>query len=195
MSSNAFRTAAEEAFLEQTPWANPQHPVHQQQTQQQQRPPNRAFEQPRAPSFTTPAAQKRVVDINAPNGSASTIAENSSANNTPYGEQEPQSVSHNGFGNSDYDAERQARFRSLSSSPLDMRKPNLPLNNAFDGRSSDPASRNMAYSPPSARLGLFQSTASKRDPSPPLHSRPVSSIHHHSTGIPSGSGPNQMTAR
>ena len=28
MSSNAFRTAAEEAFLEQTPWANPQHPIH-----------------------------------------------------------------------------------------------------------------------------------------------------------------------
>lgn len=194
MSSNAFRTAAEEAFLEQTPWANPQHPVHQQQTQQQQRPSNRDFEQARAPSFTTPAAQKRVVDINAPNGSASTIAENSSANNTPYGEQEPQSVSHNAFGNSDYDAERQSRFRSLSSSPLDMRKPNLPLNNAFDGRSSDPASRNMAYSPPSARLGLFQPTASKRESSPPLHTKPVSSIHH-STGIPSGSGSNQMTAR
>ena len=194
MSSNAFRTAAEEAFLEQTPWANPQHPVHQQQTQQQQRPANRAFEQARAPSFTTPAAQKRVVDINAPNGSASTIAENSSANNTPYGEQEPQSASHNAFGNSDYDAERQSRFRSLSSSPLDMRKPNLPLNNAFDGRSSDPASRNMAYSPPSGRLGLLQSAASKRDPSPPLHTKPVSSIHH-STGIPSGSGSNQMTAR
>ena len=194
MSSNAFRTAAEEAFLEQTPWANPQHPVHQQQTQQQQRPPNRDFEQARASSFTTPAAQKRVVDINAPNGSASTIAENSSANNTPYGEQEPQSVSHNAFGNSDYDAERQSRFRSLSSSPLDMRKPNLPLNNAFDGRSSDPASRNMAYSPPSARLGLFQPTASKRESSPPLHTKPVSSIHH-STGIPSGSGSNQMTAR
>src|SRR5699024_5507535 len=98
------------------------------------------------------------------------------------------------LGNSDYDAERQSRFRSLSSSPLDIRKPNHSLNNAFDGRSSDPASRNMAYSPPSARLGLFQSTASKREPSPPLHSKPVSSIHH-SAGIPSGSGSNQMTAR
>ena len=41
MSSNAFRTAAEEAFLEQTPWANPQHPIHHHhhhhhQPQQQQ---------------------------------------------------------------------------------------------------------------------------------------------------------------
>jgi hypothetical protein len=34
--SATFRSAAEEAFLEQTPWANPQHPIHQQQHQQQQ---------------------------------------------------------------------------------------------------------------------------------------------------------------
>lgn len=196
MSSNVFRTAAEEAFLEQTPWANPQHPVHQQQVQQQ-RPQNRAFEQPRAPPFTTPAAQKRVVDIHAPNGSASTIAENSSANNTPYGtEQEPQSHGYNSFGIHDYE---HSNFRSPIASPLDVRKPHLHWNNALDGRPSqefrsDPASHNMAFSPPSARLGLFHSAATKREPSPPMHSKPVNPIHQ-PKGIPSGSGSNQMTAR
>lgn len=161
--SNASRIAAEEAFLEHTPWANPQHPVHhhqQQQTQPQRPQQNRGFEQPRAPAFTTPAAQKRVVDIHAPNGSGSTIAENSSTNNTPYGtEQEPHPNSNNNnnnpfgsrFGIPDYDADRHSGFRSLSSSPLDMRKPHLH----FDGRQtqdlrSDPKSHNMAYSLPSA---------------------------------------------
>ena len=160
MSANVPRTAAEEAFLEQTPWANPQHPVHQQQMQSQ-KPQNRVYEQPRAQAFTTPAAQKRVVDIHAPNGSGSTIAENSSANNTPHGtEQELQSQNNNNpfagrFGAPDYDADRQSGFRSLSSSPLDMRKPHLHLSNAFDGRSSqdlrsNSKSHNMAYSLPSA---------------------------------------------
>lgn len=188
MTSNVFRTAAEEAFLEQTPWANPQHPVHQQQMPQ--RPSNRTFEPPRAPPFTTPAAQKRVVDIHAPNGSASTIAETSSANNTPYGaEQDPQSHGHHPFGNPDYDADRLSGYRSLSSSPLDVRKTHL---HPFDGRASHDASRNMAYSPPSARLGLFHSTATKQESSPPLHSKLVNSLHH-SAGFSGGSG--SMAAR
>ncbi|RHZ51988.1 uncharacterized protein CDV56_104973 [Aspergillus thermomutatus] len=209
MSSNAFRTAAEEAFLEQTPWANPQHPIHhhhhQQQQQQQQIPPrpqSRVFENPHASSFATPAAQKRVVDINAPNGSASTIAENlsaanSSANNTPYGvEQEHQHHGLAQFGVPDYDADRKSGYRSLSSSPLDVRKPH-PSYAALDHRASQAtSSRNPAFSPPPARLGLFHSNsnASKHDSSPPLSSKQVNSMHP-SSGILTGSGSNKMTAR
>ncbi|PWY71441.1 hypothetical protein BO70DRAFT_399456 [Aspergillus heteromorphus CBS 117.55] len=177
MSSN-FRTAAEEAFLEQTPWANPQHPIHQHQ----QMPPR-------------PQSRKRVVDIHAPNGSASTIAENSSANNTPYDqEQHPQTLGH--FVNPEYDADRRSGFRSLSSSPLDVRKPHPASSYGnLDHRSPQGPSHNAsAYSPPSARLGLFQSTTSKRDPSPSMSSRPVNSIHQ-STGILGGASSNQMVAR
>lgn len=188
MSNNVFRTAAEEAFLEQTPWANPQHPIHQQQMQVPQ---TQAFE--RAPPFTTPAAQKRMVDINAPNGSASTIPENASAansstNNTPYGtEQETHSHNHRQPPSTDHDPDKKIGFRSLSSSPLDMRKPQPPVNASGHHRSvpdvrTDAASRNPAHSPTSTRLGLF---ASKRDSSPSLPSKPVNTIH----------PPNQMVAR
>ncbi|KAB8207469.1 Sds3-like-domain-containing protein [Aspergillus parasiticus] len=191
MSSNVFRAAAEEAFLEQTPWANPQHPIHHQQ-QIPPRPQSRVFENPRAPAYTTPAAQKRVVDIHAPNGSASTIAENSSANNTPYDHEQP-TQGLGPYGNPEYDADRRSGFRSLSSSPLDVRKPHPSSYNTLDNRS--PPHRNAGYSPPPARLGLFQS---KRDSSPPPlpSSKPANSIHHHgSTGLLGGSGSNQMTAR
>ncbi|RAL07439.1 uncharacterized protein BO97DRAFT_251557 [Aspergillus homomorphus CBS 101889] len=192
MSSSVFRTSAEEAFLEQTPWANPQHPIHQNQPLSQ-RPQARIFENPRAPAYTTPAAQKRVVDIHAPNGSASTIAENSSANNTPFDqEQAPPNLGH--FVNPDYDADQRSGFRSLSSSPLDVRKPHSASYNAFDHRSPQGPSQHAAYSPPSARLGLFQSATSKREPSPSLSTRPVNSIHQ-PAGILGGPGSNQMIAR
>ncbi|KAJ5612652.1 hypothetical protein N7510_005846 [Penicillium lagena] len=193
MSSNVFRTAAEEAFLEQTPWANPQHPIHQQQMQQQ-------AQRPQASSYTTPAAQKRVVDINAPNGSASTIPENpsaanSSANNTPYGtEQEPRQPQ-GPFSNPDYDAERKPGYRDPSSSPLDVRKPQPHPSHAF----VEGSTRNPIFSPPPARPGLFQPSSSmKRDTSPSLPPKPVDSVHyrpHQSAGISTGSGSNHMSAR
>ncbi|KAL9621800.1 MAG: hypothetical protein Q9160_003773 [Pyrenula sp. 1 TL-2023] len=79
--------AAEEQFLENTPWANPRHPANQQPIARpsQQQPPQPALTH----GFSTPAAQKQI-DISAPNGSASTIAETYSAPtssnaNTPYG--------------------------------------------------------------------------------------------------------------
>lgn len=211
MSSNAFRTAAEEAFLEQTPWANPQHPIHHHHHHHHQQhhhhhhqiqpgPHSRVFENPHASSFTTPAAQKRVVDINAPNGSASTIAENlsaanSSANNTPYGaEQDHQRHGLAHFGVPDYDADRKSGYRSLSSSPLDVRKPH-PAYATLDHRASQAtSSRNPPFSPQPARVGLFQSNASKHDSSPPLSSKQVNSMHP-STGILTGSGSSHMTAR
>ncbi|CAL5868634.1 uncharacterized protein PFLUO_LOCUS2861 [Penicillium psychrofluorescens] len=198
MSSNVFRTAAEEAFLEQTPWANPLHPIHQQQMQQQQQ-----AQRPQASSYTTPAAQKRVVDVNAPNGSASTIPENpsaanSSANNTPYStEQESRQHPQGPFRNPDYEAERKPGYRDPSSSPLDVRKSQPHPSHASPA--AEASTRNPIFSPPPARPGLFQPPSSmKRDTSPSLPPKPVDSVHyrpHQSTGISTGSGSNHMPAR
>ena len=68
---------AEEQFLEQTPWANPQHPAHQQQ---QMNPAFRRFshqQRPQSP-YSTPAAQQRNLE-NINHGSASTIPDGFSA--------------------------------------------------------------------------------------------------------------------
>src|ERR1700712_961894 len=66
-TARADRSLAEEQFLEQTPWANPQHPVHAQTHMN-------AFHAQGGPlNLTTPAGQRRFVDANATNGSASTI--------------------------------------------------------------------------------------------------------------------------
>lgn len=63
-TATADEAAAEEHFLESTPWANPRHPSHQE---------TRFAGPSRLPSYQTPAGQRRVVDLTAPNGSASTI--------------------------------------------------------------------------------------------------------------------------
>ncbi|KAJ5286842.1 hypothetical protein N7478_002528 [Penicillium angulare] len=208
MSSNIYRTAAEEAFLEQTPWANPQHPIHQQQPQHQysqhHRPQAQAnpYEVPQSSSYATPAAQRRVVDINAPNGSASTIPENasaanSSANNTPYGtEQDPRHQTQTSFHNPDYDIERKSGFRSQSSSPLDVRKahPHSVLERRSPMHNS--LSRHPDFSPPPARAGLFQPPAHNPDTSPTLSTKPVDSLHYrpHSE-LSTGPGPSHMSTR
>lgn len=73
--TRADRVAAEERFLEQTPWANPQHPAnnnfHPLAAAQGQAAPN---------SFTTPVPQRRTVDAHVTNGSVSTIEK---TNDTP----------------------------------------------------------------------------------------------------------------
>ncbi|KAL2854295.1 Sds3-like-domain-containing protein [Aspergillus pseudoustus] len=182
-----YQPSAEEAFLEQTPWANPQHPIHQHQHLSH---PSRQVHS-RA-TFATPAGQMRMVDVNVPNGSASTIAENSSANNTPYGAEQEMAPSAGAY--PDYDADRRSGFRSLSSSPLDVRKPHPASYTSLDHRPSQSASRNLGYSPPSSRLGLFGPTAPKRDTSPTLPSKPVSSLHQ-SAAVLSSAGQNSMVAR
>ncbi|KAL4944345.1 hypothetical protein BDV06DRAFT_94665 [Aspergillus oleicola] len=191
ISSNAYHTSAEEAFLEQTPWANPQHPIHQNQ-HLSHRSQNRIMDSSRAPTFATPAGQMRTVDVSAPNGSASTIAETSSANNTPYGaEQEVTTTVTKPY--PEYDAELFSRWRSLSSSPTDVRKPHPATYASLDHRHSQNAPRNPGYSPP-ARLGLFGSSGPKRDPSPSLPSKPVNSLHQ-SAGMLGNTGQNSMAAR
>jgi len=206
MASNTFRTAAEEAFLEQTPWANPQHPIHQQQQSQhnqylqQHRPQGRAFESAQPSSFVTPAAQKRVVDVNAPNGSASTIPENvsaanSSANNTPYGTEQEMRQGQGPFRNPVYDIEHRSGFRSQSSSPLDLRKAQ-PHPTILDR--SPPESSHPVFSPPAARLGLFQpSVPLKSDASPPPLSKTVDAMHYrpHQPEISNGSSQSNIPPR
>ncbi|KAL4927888.1 uncharacterized protein BDV17DRAFT_282337 [Aspergillus undulatus] len=191
MSSNIYHTSAEEAFLEQTPWANPQHPIHQNQ-QLSHRSQNRILDNSRAPAFATPVGQMRMVDVSAPNGSASTIAETSSANNTPYGaEQDVTATAAKPY--PDYDAERLPRWRSLSSSPTDVRKPHPATYASLDHRPSQNSPRNPGYSPP-GRLGLFGPSGPKRDSSPSIHSKPVNSLHQ-SAGMLGNTGQNSMAAR
>ncbi len=67
------KPAAEERFLEQTPWANPQHPAHHQQHHSLQRQISN-LSRPASP-FSTPIGQRRIVDLTVAHGSASTIAE------------------------------------------------------------------------------------------------------------------------
>jgi hypothetical protein len=72
------RPAAEEQFLEQNPWANPQHPVHQQQ--HIGRLSRQISDQTQIVGANiTPVTQKSSVDTNRPSGSASTIPEQFSA--------------------------------------------------------------------------------------------------------------------
>uniref|UniRef100_A0A093XKU5 Transcriptional regulatory protein DEP1 n=2 Tax=Talaromyces marneffei TaxID=37727 RepID=A0A093XKU5_TALMA len=181
-------TAAEETHHEQQPiWANPQYVQA-----------NRPAHLANLTSFTTPAAQKRVIDINAPNGSASTIADNASAansstGNTPYGiEQDHRQHAAGQPGTVDFDAlDRKSGLRSQSSSPLDVRKgPSTNPTHLFEARHEVPT-RNPGYSPP--RFGLFG--ASKRESSPPLSTsnKPLGGIH--SSGLMTGSGPSRMIAR
>lgn len=177
--------AAEEEFLEQTPWANPKHPVHRQHAQQMNR---ELSDQPRTGnSFTTPAAQKRVIDLSAPNGSASTIPENPSAPTssiagTPYdGEQDKNRLSTRqsldaaqdtslddaaGSGSADHITD----LPSTSNSPQGTRKVHQPIlqpGQVFGRRKSTPtqspqdtaitaaSSATPAYSSSTSRLALF----------------------------------------
>lgn len=64
--------AAEDQFIQQNAWANPQHPAHQKHRQAS------VFSQA-ATTSATPANQKRVVE---PHGSASTIADHPSGPNS-----------------------------------------------------------------------------------------------------------------
>ena len=114
------RPAAEEQFLEQTPWANPQHPL----SQHLQRISRQASEQSRIQE--TPAVQRLGESAGLPN-SASTIPEPnnsaaaSSAFNTPFGDQ----VTHAPLENSD----NRQPYRIQSPSPTDHRKL-IPSHNA-----------------------------------------------------------------
>ncbi|EFW22164.1 hypothetical protein D8B26_001116 [Coccidioides posadasii str. Silveira] len=214
----ATRQAAEEEFLEQTPWANPQHPIHEQYRQQMHQ--ERVSDHQRFPnSFSTPAAQQRVVDLNAPNGSASTIPEhpsapNSSAANTPYdydrsrrnpGIPTPVADPPNSRYPESDDMHGPSAFRSLSSSPLDVRRPHpqkaLPkheLGRRSPGPPVEPMGppssvRDIPYSPSSStiRAGRFGIASRGDQPSSPTSAarqKPQSfGSMHQNAGIAAGS--------
>ncbi len=140
------------------------------------------------------------MDLTVPNGSASTIPENpsgpnSSTANTPYGMEQDRAVLPHRLSASTPESPfsrhieadevgRNIGYRSLTSPPLDTRKPNprIPTSQNLPGRRSPmptpsesvamsgPVSGHI-YSTPSStsRLGLFGST-SRREPSPQLPS-------------------------
>lgn len=113
---NTFNTtisapAAEEQFLEQTPWANPQHPIHRLGISRQGS---------LTESYNTPMNQQRINTTQA--GSASTIPENpsaqaSSALNTPHDLLSSQAKAEQQGANS-------VQNYRLSVSPLESRKTN-----------------------------------------------------------------------
>src|SRR5271168_414681 len=88
-TSSISQPAAEEQFLEQNAWANPQHPVHRHRLQLSRQLSNQSTSNE---SIVTPAQQQRGVDTGALAGSASTIVESTSGQvsstiNTPHGDQ------------------------------------------------------------------------------------------------------------
>ncbi|ETI25878.1 hypothetical protein G647_02655 [Cladophialophora carrionii CBS 160.54] len=117
MQSQMSGPQAEEQFLEQTPWANPQHPIHRLSRQNSNRSPMN--------EFLTPANQQRNMpdNLQPPGGSASTIADPSasaqasSAINTPHDGQNSASRTEVQAGPSALH-----NFRIHSASPLDKRR-------------------------------------------------------------------------
>lgn len=98
-SSLSRQKSADERFLEQNPWANPQHPVHGHLQRQRS-----ALSRPESP-LVTPAPPNRVIDLTGVQGSVSTIAETQSGPNlsmapTPLTAEQGTRVSkiHNGGG-------------------------------------------------------------------------------------------------
>ena len=201
-------------FLEQTPWANPQHPIHQQlQLQQIQR---QTSEQARIASNTlsTPAGPRRALDLSGPHGSASTITEpvsgpNSSAAGTPnHGDESHpyQSVSNRRIpsgpfgnkmpsGNYEYTTPAPARNGIRRPSNLtgnDPRSTPNPPPSAVNGLTRSPP-------PPQPRLGIFGSPKVQRVPSEGpadrRRSSPLSNAHSSGGGIMAAAGFGKLGAR
>ncbi|EXJ74149.1 uncharacterized protein A1O5_02443 [Cladophialophora psammophila CBS 110553] len=148
---------AEEQFLEQTPWANPQHPIHRLSRQNSNRSP--------MSEFLTPANQQRNMTdgLQPPGGSASTIvdpsvsAQASSAIHTPHDGQSSatKAEAQTGGGSSGLQ-----NYRMHSASPLDMRRQPAQHDNSElqrqQGREKDVigSGRDMASSPLTSRAYL-----------------------------------------
>jgi hypothetical protein len=137
-SSTMSRPAAEEQFLEQNPWANPQHPIHQQHMGRMSRQISSQTEG--ADATVTPATQKSLVDPFKAADSASTIPEHpsaqaSSALATPYGNNEElhNHISEMAVAGSDqqhaaiFQKPQQQKDRLQSLSPTESRKHNIAI--------------------------------------------------------------------
>lgn len=149
---------AEEQFLEQTPWANPQHPIHRLAISRQ----NSNRSPLNNDVFLTPASQQHTAENPQPTGSASTIvdpaAQHSSVANTPHdGQSSATKLEHQSNSNNIHN------YRLHTASPLDSRRPN-PNTNHPNPSSQDPVGdnqtqskdyiRDIASSPLNARANL-----------------------------------------
>ncbi|KIW23185.1 uncharacterized protein PV07_11405 [Cladophialophora immunda] len=151
---------AEEQFLEQTPWANPQHPIHRLSRQNSNRSP--------MSEFLTPANQQRNVSdgLQPPGGSASTIVDPSasapvsSAINTPHDDQSSATKAEVQAGGG---SSGMQNYRMHSASPLDMRRQPVQVDNSDlqrqQGREKDiiGSGRDMGSSPLTSRAYLNSS--------------------------------------
>ena len=145
--TTADEVAAESEFLESTPWANPRHPSHQETRSQQE---SRFAPGPsRIPTYQTPAGQRRVVDLNAPNGSASTIE----ANSNP-----PSSNAHNTNG----------RIGESESPVMQMKRPPTEYTSYTDTPGSHPRSMGILGR---ETYGILSSPAAQH--AEPLHEPPT----------------------
>lgn len=175
VASNAFNAtlsgpAAEEQFLEQTPWANPQHPIHRLGLSRQNSDRSMIND-----TFLTPANQSRAAENPQPGGSASTIPEHpsapvSSAVNTPHDVMSSQTKAEPGA----------QIYRLQSLSPLETRRMNYtgtqanqtrpasqPREMTHETGSSPLASRiGLANSPPRAASAIPDKISRHPDPSP-----------------------------
>ena len=203
-------TSAEEQFLEQTPWANPRHPVHNRFNRQI------SDQQSSGTIFATPANQKSAIDSNAANGSASTIPENlsaqaSSALNTPHdhevtyksSEGIPSRAEHRAAGNG---RSSEGLFRKTSLSPTETRKvSSLTQYRPEKSRMTDEGQVQAAAASPQPRASIYSSplrpdslprgSSIQNEPSS-RHgdSSPLASLHTQS-GITAGTGYNRFGAR
>jgi hypothetical protein len=171
-SSAMSRPAAEEQFLEQNPWANPQHPIHQQHMGRLSR--QVSDQTQTADTSITPATQKSLVDLNRPAGSASTIPEQlsaqaSSTSATPYSNSDivRQQTSETAATGSDqqhpavFEKSQSQKERLQSLSPTETRKHNLTTNDAAGvkpspiGDTTADAEGSSSHSFKSSRTALF----------------------------------------
>ncbi|KIV85889.1 hypothetical protein PV11_01541 [Exophiala sideris] len=164
---------AEEQFLEQTPWANPQHPIHRLSRQNSNRSPLN--------EFLTPANQQRTTEALQPAGSASTIADPaahaSSVINTPHDGQSSTTKLENQAGTS---------YQINSVSPLDTRR---IVGDGSEAQGKE--SRDFASSPLNARVHLAGSPPRATSARPDKMTRLGNDSpfkHANNAGITAGSG-------
>lgn len=174
ISSTMSRPAAEEQFLEQNPWANPQHPIHQQHMGRTSRQISSQTEGPDA--TVTPGVQKSLVDPFKTADSASTIVEHppaqaSSAVATPYSNSEEvqNRTSELVVTGSDqqlaaaFPKPQQQKDRLQSLSPTETRKHNLavydpgPSKQNSTGRSVATVEEPFSQAHRASRIALFTS--------------------------------------
>ncbi|KAL2444694.1 hypothetical protein ABEF95_017153 [Exophiala dermatitidis] len=178
---------AEEQFLEQTPWANPQHPIHRLSRRNSNTNNNNIHRSPMA-EFLTPANQQRTTENLQPAGSASTIvdpsAQLSSALNTPHDDPHSQQQQQHHYHQHSSTTKTEPQYgggsnvhnyRQHSSSPLETRR--VPPNTGAR-RDFHIASDSMTYN---TNNHNYNSSANynpeDRDPPPPQQQPTKDNMH------------------